>query len=220
MKNTLIFVPALCALLFSDCKSMNNTQKATAIGMAAGAGGGALIGRGKNSVLDALISTAIGGGAGYLIGRHMDKQAQEIKQAVPDAQGTRVGEGIEMTFNSGLLFTINSSQLNESARKELEQLSGVLIKYPETNLLVEGHTDNTGKPDYNMELSRKRASAVSEYLAGKGVAMTRMSVKWYGAAQPKYSNDTEANRSLNRRVEIGVSANDQMKQQAQQGALN
>jgi outer membrane protein OmpA-like peptidoglycan-associated protein len=220
MKNTFVFVPALLAVLLTDCKSMNNTQKATAAGMAVGATAGALIGHGKHSVLDALIGTAIGGGAGYLIGHHMDKQAEEIKQAVPDAQVTRVGEGINMTFNSGLLFKINSSVLSEEARINLEKVAGVFVKYPETNILIEGHTDNTGAPEYNMELSKKRAYAVSEYLAAKGVSGSRMDIKWYGETQPKYPNDNDANRALNRRVELGIMANDQMKQKAQQGTLN
>jgi outer membrane protein OmpA-like peptidoglycan-associated protein len=220
MKNTLVFVPAILAMLLTDCKSMNNTQKATAAGMAVGATAGALIGHGKHSVLDALIGTAIGGGAGYLIGHHMDKQAEEIKQAVPDAQVTRVGEGINMTFNSGLLFKINSSVLSEEAKVNLGKVAGIFIKYPETNILIEGHTDNTGTPEYNMELSRKRAYAVSYYLVSKGVSANRMDIKWYGETQPKYPNDNDANRALNRRVELGIMANDQMKQEAQQGKLN
>jgi outer membrane protein OmpA-like peptidoglycan-associated protein len=220
MKNTLVFVPAILAMLLTDCKSMNNTQKATAAGMAVGATAGALIGHGKHSVLDALIGTAIGGGAGYLIGHHMDKQAEEIKQAVPDAQVTRVGEGINMTFNSGLLFKINSSVLSEEAKVNLGKVAGIFIKYPETNILIEGHTDNTGTPEYNMELSRKRAYAVSDYLVSKGVSANRMDIKWYGETKPKYPNDNDANRALNRRVELGIMANDQMKQEAQQGKLN
>jgi outer membrane protein OmpA-like peptidoglycan-associated protein len=150
----------------------------------------------------------------------MDKQAEEIKQAVPDAQVTRVGEGINMTFNSGLLFKINSSVLSEEAKVNLGKVAGIFIKYPETNILIEGHTDNTGTPEYNMELSRKRAYAVSDYLVSKGVSANRMDIKWYGETQPKYPNDNDANRALNRRVELGIMANDQMKQEAQQGKLN
>ena len=220
MKNTFVFVPALLAVLLTDCKSVNHTQKATAVGVAVGGAAGALIGHGKNSVLDALIGAAVGGGAGYLIGHHMDKQAEEIKQAVPDAQVTRVGEGINMTFNSGLLFKINSSLLSEEAKVNLEKVAGVFIKYPETNILIEGHTDNTGTPEYNMELSKKRAYAVSDFLATKGVSTGRMDIKWYGETQPKVPNDNDADRAQNRRVEVGIMANDQMKQKAQQGSLN
>ena len=120
MRKNWIFIPALFAVLLTNCKSANNTQKGTAIGAAAGAGAGALIGGGgKSSVWGALIGAAVGGGAGYVIGHHMDKQAKEIKQAVPDAQVERVGEGINMTFNSGLLFQINSSALSEAAKTNL-----------------------------------------------------------------------------------------------------
>jgi outer membrane protein OmpA-like peptidoglycan-associated protein len=218
MKN--ILIPALIGLLLSNCKSMNNTQKGTAIGVATGATAGALIGHGKHSVVDALIGAAVGGGIGYLIGHHMDKQAEEIKQAVPDAQVTRVGEGIEMTFNSGLLFKINSATLSDEAMTNLSKVATVFVKYNETNILIEGHTDNTGTPEYNMDLSKKRAYAVSSYLIGKGVSASRMDIKWYGENQPKYPNDNESNRALNRRVELGISANDKMKQEAQQGKLN
>jgi outer membrane protein OmpA-like peptidoglycan-associated protein len=221
MRKNWIFIPALLAVLLTNCKSANNTQKGTAIGAAAGAGAGALIGGGgKSSVWGALIGAAVGGGAGYLIGHHMDKQAQEIKQAVPDAQVERVGEGINMTFNSGLLFQVNSSALSEAARTNLEKVAGVFVKYPETNILIEGHTDDTGTPEYNMELSKKRAYSVSNYLSSKGVATSRMNVKWYGESQPKVPNTTDANRTQNRRVEVAITANEQMKQEAKEGKLN
>jgi outer membrane protein OmpA-like peptidoglycan-associated protein len=221
MRKNLIMIPATIAVLLTNCKSANNTQKGTAIGVAAGATAGALIGGGgKSSVWGALIGAAVGGGAGYTIGRHMDKQAQEIKQAVPDAQVQRVGEGIEMTFNSGLLFQINSAALSEAAKTNLEKVASVFVKYPETNLLIEGHTDDTGPDDFNMELSKKRAYSVSDYLTSKGVSSSRMSVKWYGETQPKVPNTSEANRAQNRRVEVAISANEQMKQEAKDGKLN
>jgi len=213
-----VILPVLMILLLTNCKSLNKTQKGTAIGTAAGAGAGALVSHG--SIWGTLIGAAVGGGAGYLIGHHMDKQAEEIKQAVPDAQVSRVGEGIDMTFNSGLLFKINSSILSEEAQTNLSKVANVFVKYPETNILIEGHTDNTGAPEYNMELSKKRAYAVSDFLKNKGVSGNRIDIKWYGETQPKYPNDNEANRALNRRVELAITANDQMKQKAQQGALN
>src|SRR4249919_4148743 len=131
----IIFIPVLLLILFPACKSLNNTQKGTAVGVAAGATAGAIIGGGgKSSVIGALIGAAVGGGAGYLIGNHMDKQAKEIKQAVPDAQVERVGEGINMTFNSGLLFKINSSMLSDSAKYNLDRIAAVFNDYPETTI--------------------------------------------------------------------------------------
>ena len=147
----------------------------------------------------------------------MDKQAKEIKQAVPDAQVERVGEGINVTFNSALLFKINSSTLSDSAKSSLTKVAGVFTEYPETNILVEGHTDDTGSDSYNMTLSQARAHAVANYLESKGVTANRFTVKWYGETQPKYPNNSEANRALNRRVELAVIANDDMKKDAQKG---
>lgn len=215
-----IFIPLSLVLIFPSCKSLNNTQKATGVGVAAGGAAGALIGGGgKSSVIGALIGAAIGGGAGYLIGNNMDKQAKEIKQAVPDAQVERVGEGINMTFNSGLLFKISSSNLSDAAQQNLVKIAGVFNKYPETVILIEGHTDNTGTDQYNVELSKKRAYAVSDFLVLQGVAQKRFDIKWYGKDQPKYPNDTDANRQLNRRVEVAVIADNQMKKEADQGKL-
>ena len=219
-----IFYPVAILLLAAGlpaCKSLNNTQKGTGIGVAAGATAGALIGGGgKRSVIGALIGAAVGGGAGYVIGHHMDKKAEEVKQAIPDATVERVGEGINVTFNSGLLFKINSSVLSDAAKDNLAKAAGVFVKDPETILLVEGHTDDTGPLDFNMELSKKRAYAVSEYLQSKGVAAGRFQVKWYGPNQPKYPNNSEANRANNRRVELAIMANDQMKQKAKDGKLD
>ena len=210
----------LLVSIMAGCKTLNNTQKGTAIGTAAGGTAGAIIGGGgKSSVWGALIGAAVRGGAGYLIGHHMDKQAAEIKQAVPDAQVERVGEGINMTLNSGLLFKINSSELSETAKNELDKVAAVFVKYPESNILVEGHTDNTGTDAYNNGLSEKRARSVSAFLQTKGVSSNRLDIKWYGESQPKYPNDSDEHRALNRRVEIGVMANDQLKKEAKDGQL-
>jgi outer membrane protein OmpA-like peptidoglycan-associated protein len=214
MKKIILYI-AGTAILIAGCKSMNNTQKGTAIGAGAGAAAGALIGKG--SVWGVLIGAAIGGSGGYVIGKNMDKQAKDIKQAVPDAQVERVGEGINVTFNSALLFKINKSDLSDSAKASLDKIAVVFNDYPETNLLVEGHTDDTGPADYNMILSEARAQNVAAYLQSKGVVASRFTVKWYGETQPKYPNTDETNRALNRRVELGVMANDQMKKEAQNG---
>ena len=220
-----VFVYAwMAALIISGCKSMNNTQKGTAIGAGAGAGVGAAAGSvigGKNgTAIGAIIGAAVGGTGGYLIGRNMDKQAKEIKQKIPDAQVERVGEGINVTFNSALLFKINSSTLSDSAMAGLDKVAEVFVKYPETNILVEGHTDDTGTDAFNMQLSEKRAEAVTSYLESKGVAANRFTIKWYGEAQPKYPNTSEANRVLNRRVELAIIANEEMKKDAKDGSLD
>ena len=223
MKKVFLYF-GMAAFLIAGCKSMNNTQKGTAIGAGAGAGvgaaAGAIIGGGKATAIGAIIGAAVGGTGGYMIGRNMDKQAKEIKQKVPDAQVERVGEGINVTFNSALLFKINSSTLSDSALASLDKIADIFVKYPETNILVEGHTDDTGSDAYNMQLSQKRAEAVSGYLESKGVNANRFTVKWYGETQPKYPNDNEANRALNRRVELAIIANEEMKKDAQSGNID
>jgi len=212
-----LFISLSVLIMFQACKSMNKTQKGTATGAAIGATAGALIF--KNTAAGAILGAVIGGSAGYAIGHHMDKQAKEIKQAVPDAQVERVGEGIEMTFNSALLFKINSANLGDSAIANLDKLAGVFVKYPETNILVEGHTDDTGPDEYNMQLSEKRAKSVAGYLQAKGVPVERFTIKWYGETQPKLPNESEANRAKNRRVELAIYANDKMKKDAETGTL-
>lgn len=216
MKKVIVFV-VLCAIIIASCKSMNNTQKGTGIGATAGAVAGALIF--KNTAAGAIIGAAVGGGAGYAIGRSMDKQAKDIKAAVPDAEVTRVGEGIQMTFSSSLLFKINSAELSTEAKTDLDKLADVFVQYPETNILVEGHTDDTGSDDFNMQLSEKRANSVAGYMEGKGLPSSRFIVKWYGETQPKYPNDSDSNRVKNRRVELAIYANDKMKKDAEDGEV-
>ena len=201
------------------CKSINSTQKGTGIGVAGGAAAGALVGKltKTNSVVGSLIGAAVGGTAGYVIGKKMDKQAEELKQAIPNATIERVGEGINLTFNSGLLFQLNSAELSAGAKKELDKLSGVLSKYPDTQILLEGHTDDTGSDEYNLKLSEKRANSVADYLTIQNLPANRLKVQWYGESQPKFENDSEENRVKNRRVEIAIYANDKMKTEATQG---
>lgn len=217
-KNSLVILLLVFAL---GCKSLNNTQKGTGIGAAGGAAAGAAIGglTGKNSVIGALIGAAVGGSAGYFIGKHMDKQAEELKQAIPDATVERVGEGINLTFNSGLLFKINSADLSDDAKQELKKVGGILAKYDDTQILLEGHTDDTGSDDLNMKLSERRAEAVSSYLETENIPSSRLKTKWYGESQPKYPNDSEANRIKNRRVEIAIYADQDMKKEAEKGEL-
>jgi outer membrane protein OmpA-like peptidoglycan-associated protein len=204
----------IVSMILSGCKTMNKQQKGTAVGAA----GGALIGAavGKGSIWGILIGAAVGGAAGNIIGKKMDNQAKELKQAIPTAQVERVGEGINVTFESGLMFKINSADISDTYKADLKSAADVFNKYAETNIIIEGHTDDSGADSYNMTLSEKRAKAVKAFLASNGVDTARMEAKWYGETQPKYPNDTEENRQKNRRVEVGVVANDKMKQDAKE----
>ena len=124
-----------------------------------------------------------------------------------------------MTFESGLMFKINSSEISNSYKSDLNSAAEVFVKYPETNIVIEGHTDDSGEEGLNLALSEKRAKAVAAYLISKGVAENRLTTKWYGETQPKYPNDSEANRQKNRRVELGIIASSEMQQQAKDGKL-
>ena len=215
MKKILSFL--LIAGLITGCANWNKQQKGTAAGTAGGALLGAAVSKG--SVWGILAGAAIGGTAGNLIGKKMDKQAKELEQAVPTAEVKRVNEGINMTFDSNLAFQINSSELNNSYKDDLAAAAIVFQKYPDTNILIEGHTDATGEASYNMALSEKRAKTVASYLTSQGIDASRLETKWYGEEQPKYPNDDEANRSKNRRVELAIYANEDMVAAAENGTL-
>ena len=201
------------------CKA-NNTTKGGAIGAGAGGAIGGLIGhKSGNTAVGAIIGAAVGGTAGALIGRHMDKQAEELKKDLKGAKVERVGEGILITFDSGLLFETDKSDLEPTTKTNLTQLAQTLKKYDDTNVLVEGHTDNTGEDGYNMKLSDKRAESVEEYLVSQGVAKARVTTKGYGESQPVGDNDTASGRQANRRVEVAIYANKEMKKAAEKGQL-
>ncbi|TKG94747.1 hypothetical protein EYV94_12450 [Puteibacter caeruleilacunae] len=215
----LTIVMLISALLVS-CATMNNTTKGGLIGAGAGAALGAGIGKlAGNTAVGTIIGAAVGGTAGVFVGKYMDKQVAELQNDLKDAKIERVGEGIKITFDSGLLFAVNSSDLNSRSRANLDELAAVLNKYPDTNILIEGHTDDTGSNDYNMKLSERRASGVSGYLMANQVLSTRLITKGYGEEQPIVENSSEANRSMNRRVEIAIYANDKLKKAAEKGQL-
>ena len=214
------FIFAVTAIVLSSCGNLNKTQKGVLIGAGAGGAVGAGVGKAlNNTALGAIIGAAVGGVAGGIIGKKMDEQAKELEN-IPGADVKRVGEGINITFESGVLFATNSAELNMAAKDNLAKLTDVLNKYPDTYVRVEGHTDNTGTDDYNLTLSEKRAKEVTNYLTLKGVTPARMKTAWYGEAQPKTGNDTESGRAMNRRVEFSIYANETMKEKAKQESLN
>jgi outer membrane protein OmpA-like peptidoglycan-associated protein len=197
-----------------------NTTKGGAIGAGAGGAIGGVIGsRSHNTAVGAIIGAAVGGTAGALIGRHMDKQAEELKQDLKGAKVERVGEGILITFESGLLFDIDKSDIKPATKTNLDELSQTLKKYDDTNILVEGHTDNTGDDTHNEKLSDQRAESVEHYLVSQGVSDGRITTKGYGESQPVADNNTESGRAANRRVQVAIYANKEMKKAAEKGQL-
>ncbi len=190
------------------CASFNRKENGAIIGATAGGAVGGVIGNQTGSTTrGAIIGAVIGGTVGAVIGHQMDQQAKELRQDIPGATVTRVGEGIAVTFASGLLYDFDSDIVRAAAATNLRNLAASLSKYPKTDLLIVGHTDSKGAVDYNQTLSQKRATAASNYLAAQGVSSARLRALGRGETEPVASNDTEAGRQLNRRVEIAIYAN-------------
>jgi len=220
MRMSLIMILST-ALILSGCASMNRTQKGAVVGTATGGAMGAVIGRASgNTALGAIIGAAVGGATGAVIGHQMDKQAEEIKNTVPDAKVERVGEGIVVEFSSKVLFAYDKSNLSNAAKTSLDKLVKVLNSYPDTDIELQGHTDSKGTEEYNQSLSERRANAVSVYLVSEGIAKSRLTIKGFGETAPKYSNDTADGRTQNRRVEFLITANEKMKAEAEKAASN
>lgn len=209
LKYTTICILSLALVGCTAVQNSNKTQKGAVVGAAGGALLGGLIG---GNLKGALIGAAIGGTSGAVIGNVMDKQAQKIETAVPGAEVERIGEGILINFdeNSGVTFATNKADLTANSKANLDKVINVFLEFPDTNLLVQGHTDSTGSAEYNMELSKKRANSVVDYLTSKGVAANRLSKEGLGQTMPRFDNATAEGRSKNRRVEIAVTANEQM----------
>jgi len=202
-------------LLMAGCKSMNKTQKGAVIGTAGGGAIGAVVGRTLgNTALGTIVGAAVGGAAGAVIGKQMDKQAEEMKRNVPNAKVERVGEGIVVEFTDRILFDFDRYDLTAQARANLDKAIDVLKKYEDTNIEVQGHTDNKGTHKYNEKLSVRRANTVSDYLAAKGIRVSRLYTNGFGERTPKYTNETEEGRSQNRRVDFLITANEKMKADA------
>ena len=216
------------AVLFTGCEAYNNTNKAQR-GAVVGAAGGALlgailgnnVGNGQNSELGAVLGTVVGGAAGAVIGNQMDKQAKKIEEEIPGADVKRVDDGIVVTFdenNGGVYFDTNKYNINEKSKQTLDKLAAILKEYPDTNVLVAGHTDSVGKDEYNLGLSQRRAQAVTNYFKSKGLASSRFTTKWYGEKNPIASNDTAEGRAKNRRVNVVIVPNEKMKAEAKKQA--
>jgi len=219
---TAIITIAALVVVLGGCSNMNKKEKGAIIGATAGAVIGGVIGnQAGNTALGAILGAAIGGAAGAVIGNYMDKQAAEIERDIEGARVERVGEGIKITFKSGILFDVDKSELKFAAKSDIEKLAAILNKYPDTEILIEGHTDSDGGDEHNRELSIRRAQSVSTNLTTHQVMGTRFTVMGYGEGQPVADNATVEGKQQNRRVEIAIFANDKLKdaakKQAEQG---
>jgi outer membrane protein OmpA-like peptidoglycan-associated protein len=192
-------------LAFSACASMSRKEEGAVIGAAAGGVVGGVVGKNNGSTArGAIIGAVVGGAAGAVIGHQMDQQAKELKLEIPGAVIERVGEGIQVTFASGLLYDFDSDAIRSEAGSNLRNLATSLKKYPNTALLIVGHTDALGSTVYNQDLSQRRANSASAYLAVQGVSSGRVNSSGRGELEPLGSNETEGGRQMNRRIEVAI----------------
>jgi len=212
-------VVAMTMLTGAGCASMNKTERGAAVGGGAGAALGALIGHKTGSTArGAIIGAVVGGAAGALIGRRMDQQAEQLTKVLPDAQVSRVGEGIAVTFDSGILFPFDSAELQGAGRDNLRRLADSLQENPRTEIMLIGHTDSVGQPGYNQQLSERRARTAAAYLSAQGVARGRLLTSGKGEGEPIATNDDDAGRGKNRRVEIAIYADEKWREEARREA--
>ena len=215
MHPSLRLFSSVAVLVAAGCAPLNKKESGAIIGATTGAAVGAAVGNANGSTAKgAIIGAAVGGAAGAVIGHQMDQQAKELKQNIPGAIVERVGEGLQVTFESGLLFDFDSDVLRAQAKQNLATFAKSLDKYPGTDVLIVGHTDDKGTNSYNAALSARRAAAAESYLATQGVTTARLRSTGRGETEPVASNDTDAGRQQNRRVEIAIYANQALKTQA------
>lgn len=220
--NVVVALAAMTLFGQTACQSLNtNKEKGAVIGAAGGAAVGAAIGKATGSTArGAIVGAAVGGAAGAIIGHQMDQKAKEIQTTVAGADVTRVGEGLVVTFDSGLLFDFDSDQLRAESKKNLDNLASSLSNFGDSKLLLVGHTDSQGTDAYNQDLSRRRAASVASYLESRGVSGARVEVAGRGETEPIASNDTELGRAQNRRVEVAIYASEALRAQAKRQASN
>lgn len=211
------FLAVLVATSLFGCSSLSNTEKGAAVGAGAGAVVGGVIGKAVGSTAKgAIVGAVVGGTAGAIIGRQMDKQAAELDQELENAEITRVGEGIVVTFDSGLLFDFDSADLRANARQNLADLAQSVGEYDNTDLLIVGHTDDVGAESYNDRLSVRRAESAAQYLYESGVQPSRVRTMGKGESDPIATNDTDQGRQLNRRVEVVIYASEEYRESLEQ----
>lgn len=217
---TLLMIVMFVGLAVSGCKSMNKTQKGAVIGGASGGVIGGVVGRAVgNTAMGAIVGATVGGVAGAVIGRQMDKQAEEIAKELKDAEVIREGEAIVINFKEKVLFGYDRSDLSGTAQANLDKLNAILLKYPETNITVIGHTDSKGSDEYNQTLSESRANAVTNYSSRNGVGSSRLTAIGKGESDPVASNETQDGSALNRRVEFVITATDKLKAEAKKETI-
>jgi outer membrane protein OmpA-like peptidoglycan-associated protein len=203
----------LCLLLLGGCEGLQTkTQKGAVYGAAGGAAAGAVVGQviGRNTkgtLIGAAIGAAIGGLGGAGVGRMMDNEERDMRNALAASNAaavTREGNLLAVAFKGDVTFDTNSTVVKPGLMSEIDRVAAVLRQYPQTLVRVEGYTDSVGSSEYNMELSIRRANAIKNLLVQRGIAESRIDAVGYGETMPVATNDTEAGRQRNRRVEIKI----------------
>jgi outer membrane protein OmpA-like peptidoglycan-associated protein len=204
--------PLLLLTLFAvtGCASLSQTQEGAILGGGAGAILGGIIGNQTGSTArGAIIGAAVGGAVGALIGREMDQQAEALEDELPGAKVERVGEGIQVTFDSGILFDFDSFALRSAAQENLANLAASLLRYPDSEVLIVGHTDSSGNAAYNQRLAENRAGSAETFLVGEGVAPGRVQAMGMGETEPMAPETTAIGQQANRRVEVAIFASEE-----------
>ncbi len=213
----LLILPAGCATNPDGTTEYKRTAIGALGGAAVGAGAGALIGGKKRAGRGALIGGITGAVVGGAIGNYLDRQAAEMKRRIPEADVVRQGDRLYVALPSGILFDVDKDQVKPEAQSSLFTAADILIKYPDTYVTVEGHTDSTGSHEYNQGLSERRAMRVQDVLIRSGVPPGRLSIRGYGETDPIADNSTPEGRQLNRRVQLEIRPNEKLQLQQTQG---
>lgn len=211
----LMWLAMMAGTTLSGCASLSKKETGAVIGATAGGVAGGVIGRNNGSTAKgAILGAAVGGAIGAVIGHQMDQQAKKIEQQVAGATVERVGEGIQVTFASGLLFDFDSDKIRDAAASNLRNLAQSLTEYPKSDLLIVGHTDSVGVDGYNQDLSERRARATADYLVSQGISRDRLRASGRGELEPIANADDQKNR----RVEVAIFASDAYKAELKKGS--
>lgn len=218
----LILLPLLLGgLLIGGCSNLSNTEQGAIFGAGAGAAGGAAVGKViGETARGAVLGAVIGGTAGSIIGQRMDRKAQELDEELDNAEVERIGEGIVVTFDSGLLFDFDSATLRDNARRDLREFASSMREFKGSNILIVGHTDSVGDESYNQQLSERRAESAGDYLREQNIDPDRLTIRGQGESEPVASNESADGRQRNRRVEVAIFASEEYRNEVQERVEN
>ncbi|MGA6925485.1 MAG: OmpA family protein [Desulfosarcina sp.] len=215
MKKWILIGIAGMFVLNGCAANSSKTEKGAGYGAAGGAVAGAILGQAigrdrQGTLIGAAAGAAVGAAAGAGVGQMMDKQEAEMRDALAasdEAAVRREGDLLAITLKGDVTFDLDSDVVRPGLYNELDRIAQIMIKYPQTSILVEGHTDSSGSEAYNQSLSERRANSVKNLLVQRGVPEFRINTIGYGESRSVATNATPAGRQMNRRVEIRIDPN-------------